>query len=150
MSVRIVNSVEMRCTPQALYDEVTRPWRWHHWHPNSLSARADRDTLAVGDSFDEVIAVQPLSPLPLTLRRQTRYRVLAAEPYRLWETEGRMSDGWLRIRYEFAPSTQGTRFTRTLTFSTRGLSRLLMPLLRGRMARMSRIALANLQRHMEG
>lgn len=149
MSIRIRNTLEIACSPAALYTEVTQPWRWHLWHPNSLSAHAESDVLTVGDHFDEVIAIQPLSPLPLTLRRQTRYRVLKAVPGEQWETEGQMRDGWLRIRYEFEATPAGTRFTRTLEFATTGLSRLLMPLLKRRMARMSEIALARLRTHMQ-
>lgn len=145
MPALIRQSIEIPCPPQVLYAYLSQPWLWHEWHPNSLAARASVSQLAVGDHFEEQIAVQPFSPLPITLRRATRYQVLRAEPGALWEVRGHMRDGWLQIRYEFAPTAAGTLFTRNLSYSASGLSRLLMPLLRSRMRRMSDIALANLQ-----
>jgi hypothetical protein len=150
MPTTLQNTIDIACAPRTLYDYVTQPWRWHEWHPSSRSARATVDTLQVGDEFDEVVELQPLSPLPLTLRRQTRYCVRVAEPAQRWEVEGAMRDGWLRIGYRFAPQGDGTRFERTLDYGARGPSRLLMPLLRARTARLSVLALDNLKRKMEG
>ncbi|MFZ5723797.1 MAG: SRPBCC family protein [Pseudomonadota bacterium] len=143
------NRIFIARTPAQVYAYVTRPWLWHEWHPNSRSATADREILQVDDRFDETIAVQPLSPLPLTLLRATRYRVLTAEPGVCWEVHGEMRDGWLRIRYDFVAENGGTRFERTLTYAASGASRLLMPLLRPRMARNSVIALENLRKRLE-
>lgn len=145
MPALVRQSIEIACPPQVLYAYLSQPWLWHEWHPNSLAARAGVNHLAVGDHFEEQIAVQPFSPLPITLRRVTRYQVLRADPAVVWEVRGQMRDGWLQIRYEFAPAGTGTLFTRSLSYSASGLSRLLMPLLRSRMRRMSDIALANLQ-----
>ncbi len=143
------NSVEIRCPPERLYAYVTQPWLWHEWHPNSKSAQASVDALQAGDGFDEVIEIQPLAPLPLRLKRATRYRVLVAEPGKFWKVEGRMKDGWLQIQYEFKPTPSGTQFTRTLSYRVSGLNRLMLPLLRRRMAAMSLLALGNLKRRME-
>jgi hypothetical protein len=141
----IRQTTEIACSPAELYAYLSQPWLWHEWHPNSLSARANVNNLNVGDHFEEQIALQPFSPLPITLRRATRYQVLQAKPGQLWEVRGQMRDGWLQIRYEFVPVKQGTLFTRSLSYSASGISRLLMPLLRSRMQKMSGIALANLQ-----
>ncbi len=143
------NTIEIRCAPDRLYAYVTQPWLWHEWHPNSKSAHASVDALQIGDEFDEVIEIQPLAPLPLRMQRATRYRVMAAVPGALWKVEGRMKDGWLQIQYEFKPTPSGTQFTRTLTYSVSGPNRLLMPLLRRRMAAMSLVALSNLKRRLE-
>jgi Polyketide cyclase / dehydrase and lipid transport len=149
MATQLVNSTEIACTAEALYGYVTQPWRWHEWHPNSKRARASVEVLGVGDHFDEQIELQPLSPLPYTMTRETRYEVLRADPPRIWECRGEMRDGWLTIRYDLEPSSAGTRFTRMLTFETSGLSSLLVPFLRSRMADMSVVALGNLKRRME-
>lgn len=149
MPATLSNSIDISCTPGDLYVYVTQPWRWHEWHPNSVGATAAAEVLAEGDCFDEVIQVQPLSPLPWRLRRATRYRVLVAEPTARWEVRGEMRDGWLEIRYRFTPSETGTRFTRTLAYEVRGMTALLMPALRGRMAAMSALALSNLKQRME-
>lgn len=149
MSAALHNTIEIGCSPEQVYAYVTQPWRWHEWHPSSRSARASVETLQVGDEFDEVVELQPLSPLPLTLRRETRYTVLTADPFALWEVRGRMKDGWLQIRYDVAATTTGTRFSRTLTFGAGGMSRLWMPLLGKRMATISVIALDNLKQRLE-
>ncbi len=149
MPTTLRNTIDMRCPPATLYDYVTQPWLWHEWHPNSRSARADVDTLNAGDCFDEVIELQPFSPLPITLRRETRYEVLVAEPHRAWHVRGETRDGWLEIRYAFEAIEGGTRFTRELTYQTRGMSLLLMPLLQGRMAVRSRQALQALRDRVE-
>lgn len=143
------HTIEISCAPQVLYDYVTQPWRWHEWHPSSRHARAAVDRLQAGDEFDEEIALQPLAPWPPTLRRQTHYRVRDAQPGRRWEAEGRMRDGWLRLRYEFEPIDTRTRFTRRLSYGAYGVSRLWLPLLRGRQAAVSRQALDNLKRRLE-
>lgn len=139
------NSVEIHCPPETLYRYVTQPWRWHEWHPNSRSASSRVDTLQPGDRFDEYIELQPFSPLPFRLRRHTSYQVLVAEPFRAWEARGETRDGWLQIRYELEPTSRGTMFTRTLSYQTSGMSALLMPFLKSRMARQSLTALRNLK-----
>ncbi len=149
MNESIQNTIEIRCSPDRFYAYVTQPWLWHEWHPNSKSAHASVDSLQVGDAFDEVIEIQPLAPLPLRMRRATRYKVLVAVPSTLWKVEGRMKDGWLQIQYEFKATPSGTQFTRTLSYSVTGPSRLMMPLLRRRMASMSLVALSNLKKRLE-
>ena len=145
MPTVLTNSIEIDCTPGALYRYVSQPWRWHEWHPNSISASFSADILQVGDSFDEQIEVHPLSPLPFRFRRQTRYEVIQADPFKSWEVHGEARDGWIHIRYELQPSSGGTIFTRTLSFDVTGLSALLMPLLKSRMDETSRTALATLK-----
>lgn len=147
---RLVDTIEIACLPQVLYDYVTQPWRWHEWHPSSRGAQATTGVLHAGDGFDEQIVLRPLAPWPPTLHRQTRYRVLEAQPGQCWEAQGQMRDGWLRLRYELEPAGQGTRFTRTLRYGASGPSRWLLPLLRRRQAEISHIALDNLKRRMEG
>lgn len=147
--MKIYNEIEIGRSPSELYAYVTQPWLWHEWHPNSRSATSKSERLVVGDEFDEVVAVQPFSPLPITLKRKTHYRVLQAKPHELFETKGQMKDGWLVIRYEFRQVAGGTLFCRTLTFEVTGLNRLLMPILGPQMERMSRVALANLKARVE-
>jgi hypothetical protein len=149
MKDEIRNTIEIACTPEKLYSYVTQPWLWHEWHPNSRSAKATVPVLTVGEVFDEVIALQPLSPLPLTLRRKTHYKVIAAERNSLWRVEGEMAGGWLQIHYEFRASPTGVAFTRTLTYEARGINRVFAPLLRPRMRQMSLLALNNLKKKLE-
>lgn len=149
MSTLQQQTVEFACPVERLYAYVTQPWRWHEWHPSSRSARATVATLAVGDTFDEVIELQPFAPLPIRLQRETHYRVEVAAACSAFEVFGTMPDGWIRIRYDFARIDPGTRFVRTLGFDARGASRLLLPWLRRRQAALGRVALANLKRRIE-
>lgn len=147
---RIQNEIEIACAPARVYDYVTQPWRWHEWHPSSQSAVSDVDVLAVGDTFDEVICLQPLSPLPLNIRRQTHYRVVIAEPAVTFEVRGETGDGGLTIHYDLLAQGAGTLFRRTLDYDVRGAMRLIEPvLLFPRMKRLSAVALANLKARLE-
>lgn len=150
MHDEIRNRIEIACTPERIYAYVTQPWLWHEWHPNSRSAEAAVKSLAAGDGFREIIELQPLSPLPFRLRRQTQYRVLIAQPHQHWRVRGEMAGGWLQINYEFEPSAVGVLFTRTLNYEVRGIHGLMMPLLKPRMRRMSLVALGNLKSRLEG
>lgn len=150
MPVQLHHSIHLAPPPDVVYAYVTQPWRWHEWHPNSRSASHSAAPLVAGSSFAEVIAVQPLAPLRWTLTRQTQYQVELAEPPRLWQVRGQMGDGWLVIRYALQPDGTGTRFDRTLTFETTGPVRLLTPILRRQMARMSALALERLRGKLAG
>jgi len=149
MKETICNTVEIACTPEKLYSYVTQPWHWHEWHPNSKSAKASTDVLEKGDEFREEIELQPLSPLPIRLRRKTKYQVMTAIPNKHWCVEGIMNGGWLKINYEFEPTPGGVSFTRTLDYETKGINRLMAPLLKPRMRKMSLVALGNLKSKLE-
>ena len=149
MPVIIKNKISIACPVESLFGYVTQPWLWHEWHPNSKSAKASVDNLMEGDSFDEVVELQPLLPIPITMKRQTEYLVFGRNEISFWEVKGIMKDGWLKIRYEFQPSSNGTDFIRTLTFEATGLSRLLMPMLKKNMEVKSLEALNNLKDKLE-
>ncbi|MFN3714062.1 MAG: SRPBCC family protein [Alcanivoracaceae bacterium] len=144
------NSIVIDRSAQDVFAYVTQPWRWHEWHPSSQQAHASVDVLTAGDHFDEVIRLQPLSPLPLTIRRQTRYTVLLSEPGVLWEVRGETADGALTIHYNFRPQGASTLFHRRLQYQVRGAMQLLEPwLLQPRMRKLSALALANLKARLE-
>lgn len=149
MAVTLSNDVTIACSVRDLFDYVTQPWCWHQWHPNSKSASAENAPLTEGDYFDEIIEVAPFSPLPPRLRRETRYRVLHSQPGKSWSVGGQLRDGWLNIRYDFQAVEGGVQFHRELTFDVSGPTRLLLPVLRRRMASTSEQALARLKHHME-
>lgn len=140
----IENRIFIACAPTQVYDYVTQPWRWHEWHPSSQSAVADARVMAKGACFDEVIRLQPLSPLPLTIRRQTRYQVVQAERGVCWEVRGETAGGDLSIRYELREDGDGTQFFRRLRYQVTGAMRVVEPLLYPRMQTLSRVALNNL------
>lgn len=149
MKESLSNTIEIACTPEKLFGYVTQPWLWHQWHPNSKSAQAKNKLLKKGDSFDEVIEIQPLSPLPFKMRRNTQYQVIAATANTHWCVEGKMSGGFLKINYEFVASKVGVIFTRTLTYEVTGVSQIIFPFLKPRMREMSLLALTNLKSKIE-
>ncbi len=149
MKEQFQNTIEIACTPEQLYRYITQPSRWHEWHPNSKSAHTETPVLSAGDKFTEIIELQPLSPLPLTLTRKTQHQVLLAEPHQRWQVRGEMAGGWLQINYEFVASAIGVTFTRTLIYEAKGVHRLFMPFLKSRMRAISLIALGNLKAKLE-
>jgi len=149
MKDQIKNTIEIAIAPDKMYRYVTQPWLWHEWHPSSKSARAKVDVLSAGDTFDEVVELKPLSPLPIKLKKQTHYKVLVAKPATHWQVEGDMDGGWLQIDYQFQASEIGVKFTRTLSYETKGINRVLTPLLKPRMREISIIALNNLKSRLE-
>ena len=149
MPVTIHNEIEIAVPAKNLFDYVTKPWFWHEWHPSSISAQTTNSVLGKGHEFEELIEVQPLAPLPPRLRRITRYRVVDSAPFHTWTAEGKMKDGWIRIRYDFEAKGGVTFFARTLDFSVSGPNRILMPVLRSSMDKLSLVALNNLKQKLE-
>ena len=149
MPVTIHNQIEITVSTEELFNYVTQPWKWHEWHPSSKSAKAAHSFLATGDEFVEVIEVQPLAPLPPRMARTTSYTVIESVPFHTWKVEGRMKDGWLRIRYDFEAQDELTLFTRALSFDISGINRILKPLLKSKIEKISVVALQNLKQIVE-
>ncbi len=97
--------------PEAVYDLVTRPARWHEWHPSSIRADAHAmASLAAGARFEEDIRSSGFT-------RHLRWSVLESVPARRWCAEARMADGsTVRLLYELTPDGAGTHFVRTLDY----------------------------------
>ena len=145
----IEHSIPIRCTPRALYDYVTQPWRWHEWHPSSKSATAATDVLQAGDTYTEIIELQPFALLPLRVRRQLSYEVLVATPPREWAVRGTSRGSVMNLRYRFEPTAEGVNFTRTLSYEINGPLAVLGPFLARQNRHVSVVALASLTRIME-
>jgi len=149
MTDQIKNTIVIKVQPEKMYAYVTQPWLWHEWHPNSKSAKAKVSELLIGDTFDEVIELKPLSPLPIKIKKQAHYKVLIDDPAHHWQVEGNMDGGWVQIDYQFNRSDSGVEFTRTLSYETKGINRTLAPFLKPRMREMSLVALSNLKQKLE-
>jgi len=150
MSVSIRNSIVIARPCAEVYAYVTQPWRWCEWHEGSKHAQQPANgELIVGDEFVEQIELRPFAPLPIRLRRQTRYRVIHAEVARSWAVQGLLRDGWLKIFYDLEEVPSGTRFTRTLEFGLSGVTRMLGLFLRRHAIAQSAIAINNLRARLE-
>ncbi|MDJ0657337.1 MAG: SRPBCC family protein [Xanthomonadales bacterium] len=143
----MVHSANLDCTPDALFDYLTQPGRWHEWHPNSVGASHDADTLAVGDAFEEEFQIQLLGWAPLRIRRRFSYRVVRSERPGLWEIHGTGRGVNLSFVYRMEDAPGGCRFTRTLRYRLHGPLALLGPLARRRNRQMSQRAMDNLVAH---
>lgn len=149
MSVSVHNEIEIAVSARDLFNYVTQPWLWHEWHPSSKSAKAPHSFLATGDEFMEIVESQPLAPLPPRMTRAIAYTVTESVPFHTWECEGRMKDGLVRIRYDFDEKGGVTFFSRTLDVEVTGLTRILLPMLKLKMEKLSMIALNNLKTIMQ-
>lgn len=143
----IENKMEIQCSAQALFNYVTQPWLWHEWHPNSISATESSNGLKVGDTFQEMIRLKPLDPLPVIFNRETSYTVLVSQPDTQWIVEGKTSNGALRIQYDFEQISENrVLFKRTLSFKVEGHLRVISYFLVKNMKKTSVIALDNLKK----
>ncbi len=143
----IENKMEIQCSAQALFNYVTQPWLWHEWHPNSISATESSNGLKVGDTFQEMIRLKPLDPLPVIFNRETSYTVLVSQPDTQWIVEGKTNNGALRIQYDFEQISENrVLFKRTLSFKVEGHLRVMSYFLVKNMKKTSVIALDNLKK----
>lgn len=97
----IENKMEIQCSAQALFNCVTQPWLWHEWPPNAISATESSNVLKVGGTFQEMIRLKPLDPLPVIFNRETSYTVLVSKPDMQWIIEGKTNNGSCRINMNF-------------------------------------------------
>lgn len=141
-----ITHTTLRATPDEAYDYLTRPALWCEWHHASLGTTPNaRASLAAGDEFDETIR-------SVGIRKDLHWRVLDAQPARRWEASAAMADGSsAHLTYTFAAIAEGTRFTRTLSYSLKPWSLRLLNLSVGwlKVRLESRQALRKLQQHFE-
>ena len=68
------NSIVIACPAEQVFAYVTQPWRWHEWHPASLSAdTGTAKPLKKGDKFSEKIRIYGQET-------QMSYEVVIASP----------------------------------------------------------------------
>lgn len=103
--------IQIAAPPRVVYDFVTRPARWHEWHPASLGAEPHAmESLRSGTKFEEDIRSSGF-------KRHLRWQVLDSRPGERWEASAVMGDGsTVHLLYEFSASGSGTRFARTLNY----------------------------------
>ena len=148
--VRNESAVDLAADPASVHAYVTRPMRWHEWHPatRSVDAMADRPLLR-GDTLVEHISVAGR-------RFSAEWTVLEAVAPHLWVIATDTAQGSARIAYRITPlpladGRSGAHFHRTLECCSKPLLwRWLDPLMmRAVLAPQSRRALANLKRVIE-
>lgn len=142
----LVHHIDIRRTPQEVFDYVTTPGRWPEWHPSSLQLGPDTDRpLPAGARFHEQVRAGGRST-------QLFWRVRAAERPTRWVADAEASNGaQLTLSYSMQVFDSGTRFERRLRYELpnpwlRLLNRLL---LRRRIERESMESLRQLQQRLE-
>lgn len=145
----IETEIVIRRPPEVVFDYVSKPWRWHEWHPGSQWAQRGPDLLEVGQRFTEVAAMRPVRWLPFRLSSALKYVVHECERPRIWEVRGTSPRIDLRIRYELEEAS-GTRFKRMFEYLVKGAMATVEPvLLRPRMKAQSVQALTRLKKRLE-
>ena len=142
----LVHHIDIRRTPQEVFDYVTTPGRWPEWHPSSLQLGPNTDRpLPAGARFHEQVRAGGRST-------QLFWHVRVAERPTRWVADAEASNGaQLTLSYSMQPAEGGTRFERRLGYELpspwlRLLNRLL---LRRRIARESAESLRQLKQRME-
>ena len=138
----IVASVLIRRPIAFIYDYVTTPANWPLWHPASLAVAGAADrSLGLGEEVVEEFKAAGQ-------RGRARWRVTRRRAPFLWTIEAAPPEGgWARIEYALSIENDAVLFERDLTYKmpSRRLALLDRCLLRRRMARESRLALAQLK-----
>lgn len=145
MTTLLRHHIDIPAPAAAVYDHVSRPWRWKTWHAASLAVRGIEDeSLVAGRRFEEDIAVAGGG------RRQLLWLVEEARPPLCWRASAYTADGHtVQLSYQLTATESGVRFTRTLSYGVaswwlRGLNVLF---LRARIERESQAALQRLCQH---
>lgn len=141
-----ISHTDLKATPPQAYDYLTVPACWHEWHAASRGTEPDtRISQVKGARFEENIRTAGF-------RRRLHWQVVDAQRPDYWEAHATMDDGSrVRLRYDFAASGSGTRFTRTLDYVVQPLWLRAVDALIGRfrIRRESAVALRKLQQHFE-
>jgi uncharacterized protein YndB with AHSA1/START domain len=116
-TTEIVTDTLIKLSPSEVFEFVTTPANWPKWHPSSVAVRgpgADHSAL-VGEEITEDFRVAGRTGT-------VTWRVIERIEPTLWAIEGEIqgrSNGGV-VRYELAPTENGTAFTRTFSYPTPG------------------------------
>ena len=142
---RIVTTVRIARPIATVFDYVTTPANWPHWHPASRTVSAGADhPLEVGEEVvEEFVAAGR--------RGSVVWRVTARNAPHLWTIVAAHEEGSATLTYRLSADGDGTLFERDLAYRASRLSLLILDLLvlRWRMARESREALRRLKAVLE-
>ncbi|MCW3482000.1 SRPBCC family protein [Neisseriaceae bacterium JH1-16] len=108
---RIDNTVEIARPDVAVYDYVTTPANWPHWHPSSLAVHGATDhPLQLGESVTEDYQVAGR-------RGQVVWTVTQRERPRHWVIAGKIKGRQAgTVSYTLTPTAGGTHFERVFVY----------------------------------
>ena len=113
------------------------------WHTDVVEVSSSTDVVALGTVFN--VKVRPSMGVSEGTMTISRF-----EPGRLVEFSGRMGRMAPRVTNICEPHAQGTRVIRRVELETRGIMRLMSPLIASKIGRDNDRFLANLKRLLEG
>lgn len=129
--------------PEAVFDYVTNPNRWHEWFSASRPARIDLDPQQPGERFQLTTRFRWFSWLPLQLEQNVECEVSKSDRPYLWEVEAESPIIKAITSYTLSRVAEGTVLKRQFTYCFKGRYRYLERLLLRR--RVSAQAQASLQ-----
>jgi carbon monoxide dehydrogenase subunit G len=135
----IEESVEIRATPERVFDFVQDPAQRHTWDEGVLSAERHGDELAIqyrvlGPLSCEMVFVYTLSDRP----KRSAVKLVRSSGACMFASAG---GAWF-----YEPTKDGTRFTTKFTFQARGIPAVFV---RGSIAKATRRSLAQLKESIE-
>jgi hypothetical protein len=143
---RMHHEIEVATPAGDAFAFVSTARNWERFHPMTLGVRGDVDHPAVAG--EEIVEYATTRPSTLV------WRVLDHVPGERWSLRGWLQFGrlWRRevavLTYTFAPSGEGTRIRREMTYEP-GWFAPLLPLVRGRTERQCEDALRRLKAALE-
>jgi uncharacterized protein YndB with AHSA1/START domain len=112
---RIVVSTIISCPIEDVFDYVTTPANWPHWHPASRAVSGPADhSLMVGEEVTEEFVAGGWEGSCV-------WRVTKRESPNLWAITTSTSQVRADITYRLTQEGEGTGFERELTYATSGL-----------------------------
>lgn len=136
--------------PEAVFDYVTNPNRWHEWFSASQPARIDLDPQQPDETFELNTSFRLLPFLPFRLMQDMHCRVSKSDRPYLWEVEAESPMVRAIASYTLSRGEGGTILKRKFCYSFKGNYRLMEPLLlRRRVAAQADLSLQRLKQQLE-
>ncbi|MEX1032526.1 MAG: SRPBCC family protein [Cellvibrionaceae bacterium] len=147
---QVSHEVTIARDPEAIFDYITDPSRWHEWSPSYLPTNRSFRAQASGQQFD-IVAKQPLLPLlPLKVTSTLHYVVSRTDRPYLWEVEADSDLVDIVTSYTLSRAEEGTVCKRHLRYATKHWLRYAEPLfLKTRIASRAQSSLEQLKMNLE-
>lgn len=148
-SRQFFHEITIACRPEAAFDYLTNPNRWHEWTA-SLPAKLDVEPQIPGRHFEVKTVQRPLKFLPIKVARLLRCTVSKSDRPYLWEVEAESTLVSAITSYTLSQAEEGTILKRQFSYTTKGWLRYAEPLLfRRRIMSQARQSLEKLRQNVE-
>lgn len=149
-SHQFFHEITIQCDPEAVFDYVTDPNRWHEWFSSSLPANLVVEAQTPGESFEVKTAQRLLKFAPFKLVRSLHCTISKSDRPYLWEVEAESALVSAVTSYTLSRAEEGTIFKRQFHYTTKGWLSYAEPLFfRRRIASQARESLEKLKEKLE-